>query len=312
MRWRLAAAAALALLAGCARGVEGPAAPAEVHDAWTSCRQQVGDPSPFSPAEPLKLPRLPRDFVPAAVVVCSVEPQQRADGGEDLVLAERRGTDVGALTEALRLPDQPMTAVSCTADLPGVPWFAVFDADGRWLRPGIARDVCGKLRIEAREAVRTLRLTVVATTVLRETVSSAAAASGCAQGWSDMVSVEAAEPSRNVAPFDPPKSEMRLCLYRVPPAEQGSAKPAGDFERGGVLPAQRWTELRQAMLGAGAPSACTAHASRFALLRPTDDTSGEVYVELDGCHRVLLTPGSGGAALRQGDTALADRIDKAL
>jgi hypothetical protein len=37
-----------------------------------------------------------------------------------------------------------------------------------------------------------------------------------------------------------------------------------------------------------------------------------VYVELDGCRRILVTPASGGAALRQGDATLANRIDRAL
>jgi hypothetical protein len=96
----------------------------------------------------------------------------------------------------------------------------------------------------------------------------------------------------------------------VPPAEQGSGKPGGDFERGGVLPAATWATLRAAMVPAGRALPCAAHASRFALFRPLDG-GGEVYVELDGCHRMLYS-GPSGESLRQGTTALADQIAKAV
>ncbi|WP_432994113.1 hypothetical protein [Dactylosporangium sp. CA-233914] len=307
-------AALLAVLAGCAPkpAAEAPAAPAgpvEVRQRWTGCPADAR-----AGAEPLELPRLPADFTPAEVVVCADEPQKRADGGEDLVRVEKRGSDVEALTRALRLSDQPRTTGACTADLPGVQWFAVLDAAGRWLRPGIAADACGKLRIEARQAVQQLRLNTVSSTVLGETISSAAAASGCEQHWAELVSAVAGEPSHTETTFDAPKGEVRLCLYRVPIQEQGTGKPAGTFERGGVLAPQRWSALREDLLKvepAKPPAPCTTPAARFALIRATDGVGGEIYAELDGCHRLLATPPSGNA-LRQGDAALAQRIEGAL
>ncbi|MEU7869209.1 hypothetical protein [Dactylosporangium sp. NPDC049140] len=309
---------ALAVLAGCARppGASVAAPPTgapEIHPAWTSC-DQVADPGWPDFAAPLGFPRLPADFAPTAVVVCATGPQPRADGGEDMVRLEKHGSDVEALSRALRLPDLPRTAEACTADLPGVVWFAVLDAAGRWLRPGIAGDACGKLRIEVRDAVEHLALTTVHTTVLGETKSSAAASSGCEQRWADMVGAVTAMPGDAPAdrPADAPPGPMRLCLYRVPPSEQGSGKPGGDFERGGPLPDQRWTALRAELLTAGAtPGPCTTHASRFALFRGPDGRGGEVYAELDGCHRLLFDTPSG-STLRQGTAELAAHIDQAL
>ncbi|MGI5238372.1 hypothetical protein [Dactylosporangium sp. CA-139066] len=317
MAGRTAAVAALALLllAGCARpaAVGGPGtAAADVHDAWTSCAKAIDDPRSSAGASALELPRLPADFTPAGVVVCAMDLQTRADGGQDEVMAERHGSKVDGLTAALRLPDKPLTATACDLDLPGVAWFAMIDAGGRWVRPGIAHDDCGKLRIEVRDAVEHLELRTVATTVLAEMKSAAAAKAGCEQQWSDMVgTVTSNEPAPQEHPFDPPKSDVRLCVYTVPASEQGSAKPAGTFERGGPLPAATWTALRSAMLPAGPARPCPAHASRFALFRPAADNGGEVYVELDGCYRMLWF-GPSGAALRQGSAAIADQITKAL
>jgi hypothetical protein len=309
--------AGLALLAACAPkgGTQPGGAPSgtpEIHPAWTACPPPAGRFDPGDVTAPLGLPRLPADFTPAEVVVCASGTQTRADGGEDSVRLERRGSDVAALTRALRLPDVPFGGGVCTADLPGVPWFVVLDASGRWLRPGIAADACGKLRIEVRGAVEQLHLTTVHTTVLGETRSSASASSGCEQHWADMTGAAADEPGLAGRAAAAPTGEMRLCLYQVPPSEQGSGKPAGDFERGGVLPAERWTALRTELLAAGPPAPCTAHASRFALFRRTDGRDGEVYVELDGCRRILYTPVEGGTALRQGGPALAAEIDKAI
>ncbi|WP_433062151.1 hypothetical protein [Dactylosporangium sp. CS-033363] len=311
MRSLAVAVLALALLTACAARDAGGRQPG-VHPAWTSC-EQVGTETVAGPG-PLELPRLPAGFTPAAVVVCDEPVQPRADGGEDVVQRERRGTKVDALTAALRLPDQPRTTSPCTMDLPGIAWFAVLDAAGRWLRPGVATDACGKLRIEARQAVERLELTTVRTRVLREMTSSAAASTGCQMAWADMVgAVTADQGSIDYAgrPADAPKGQVRLCLYRVQPAEQGSGKPRGDFDRGGALSEERWTPLRAKLLAAGPPSPCTAHASRFALFLRPDGTGGTVYAELDGCRRLFFDT-MGGGALRQGDQALAEEIERAV
>jgi hypothetical protein len=314
----VAATVALVLLAGCARPGSQPAGPppresaAEVHDAWTSCRTELGTATGFdaNPTEPLGMPWLPAGFTPVAAVVCVRAPQQRAGGGQDLVLLEQRATSVERLTGTLRLADQPPTNGACTADLVGVVWFAMLDAGGRWVRPGVAVDPCGKPRIEVRDALEKLETTTVATTVLAEIESSAAAKAGCSQSWGEMVGISAAERREDKGAFDPPTAGMRLCLYTVPASEQGTGKPAGAFERGGVLTDQAWTDLRRRMLAAGPIVPCTTHAGRFAVFRPAGG-GGEVYLELDGCRR-LMFDGPAGSVFRQADATLADLVSAAV
>ncbi|MFI5914809.1 hypothetical protein [Dactylosporangium sp. NPDC051541] len=290
--------------------VAAPDSTPEIHAVWQSCAQ-AADPDVFEPAVELGLPRLPADFTPAALVVCSVGSQVRADGREDAVQFERRGTDVDALTRALRLPNAPRTDGACTADLPGVPWFAVLDATGRWLRPGIAADACGKLRIEVRDTIEHATLTTVATTVIGERKSSAAASTGCEPTWADMVGATTSMGQQFTGTPDAPTGEVRLCLYTVQASEQGTGKPAGHFDRGATLPAPTWTPLRAQLLAAGAPAPCQTHASRFALIRRPDNTLGEVYFELDGCHRILFDTPTG-TALRQGSADLAKAIERTV
>ncbi|GAA3455350.1 hypothetical protein [Dactylosporangium matsuzakiense] len=309
--------AVLAALAACGARADRPGDPApppsgapEIHDAWTSCRQEA-DPSTFEPTIVLSLPRLPAGFEPAELVVCSAGTQQRPDGGEDFVQLERRGRDVAAVTAALRLPSAPLTGNPCTADLPGIPWFAVLDAAGHWLRPGVAADACGKIRFEARTAVEHAQLTVVATTVLGESRSASSAASGCPMGYGNMVAAETAGGRLPGAEPDAPTGEMRVCLYTVAPAERGGDKPAGRFDRGGQISAAAWAPLRTTLLAAGPPAPCTANAGRFALIRRADNNLGAVYFELDGCHRLLFETASG-SAVRQGTPALAAELERAV
>ncbi|MEV6931233.1 hypothetical protein AB0M46_43010 [Dactylosporangium sp. NPDC051485] len=322
MRTKLLAVAALVAVAltGCAKKLDGPEVPAgppEIHDAWTSCKD-LPEGTPTGPAggqgqtDALMLPRLPDDFAPAAVVVCAMEIQDGPGGAKNQARVERRATDVRELTAALRLPGlRPPADAACDLALVTLPFFAVLDAGGHWLQPGVAGDGCGNPRIEVRNALQHLHSTVVSSTVIGEIVSSAAAQSGCSQGYSDMVGTVTSEAGAKLdGPFEPATADVRLCVYTVPPSEQGSAKPGGNFERGGPLAAAAWAELRKAMLAAGPAAPCTAHAGRFAMFQPAGNGPGGVWVELDGCRR-MSTESDKGWSLRQADAALIDRITRA-
>jgi hypothetical protein len=202
----------------------------------------------------------------------------------------------------------------CNQDLPGVAWFALVDSAGRWARPGVPVDRCGKIRIEVRQAVEKLTLVRVAAHPIRELESSAAAASGCTQQWADMVWVSGQHrTSPPPAGRDDPLAtavSLRLCVYRVPASEQGGGKPAGTFERGGVLPAQRRPALAAALRATAAASACTTPAGRFALIRSADNSGGAVYVELDGCQRILVEPTNGPPWLAKADATLIALLDQ--
>ncbi|GAA2335663.1 hypothetical protein [Dactylosporangium salmoneum] len=324
MRTRILAVVALVALAitGCAKQLDGPEAPAgspEIHDAWTSCKD-LPERTPTGPAglegqaDALMLPRLPDDFAPVAVVLCAMEIQDGPGGAKNQARVERRTTDVRELTAALRLPGlRPPADAACSLEAVILPFFAVLDAGGHWLQPGVAGDGCGHPRIEVRNALQHLHSTVVSSTVINEIESSAAAQSGCAQRYTDMVGTVTSDAGAKLdGPFEPATSDVRLCIYTVPASEQGSAKPAGDFERGGPLAAAAWAELRAAMLAAGPAAPCTAHAGRFAMFQPAGNGPGGVWVELDGCHRMWAEVATGGGSLRQAGIELVERINKAV
>lgn len=287
--------AGMTVVAACARPVfvdvgAVPTGSPEIMPAWTSCSTDA-DVQTFGGAEATELPRLGVDFVPTAAVVCNVSPQDQPGGGSDLVATEGRTDEVTALVAALRLPDVPRTAGDCTLELPLVPWFAVLDATGRWVRPGTPVDACGKIRIEVRKALSDLKLSTVSSRTIRTLESVEAAKAGCSQGWADMVSAEASSTrSGSYAVEIDATGGVRLCVYRVAVEEQGTSKPAGDFEYGRVLAPHQWSAIEQGLRTADPVRDCTQHAGRFALLRSVSGAGGEVYVELDGCQRVMTTP----------------------
>ena len=283
--------------------------PLTVHSHWESCAAATAaEDVDLGAQEALSLPRLDEGFQPVAAVVCRVGPQQRPSGGSDLVAVEERAHDVAALVVALRLPDEKPTEGACTLELPAVPWLALLNAQGRWVRPGVPVDACYKPRSEFRAAYEQLPAKRVTTRVLREIESDKAVASGCSQKWADMVWVagkSGAGQDNTPGALAADNAEVRICIYRVPASEQGSGKPAGEFESGGKLPAGQWTAVKHELATAGPASPCSTPGSRFAVLHlPT----GLIYVEADGCRRVLIEGGTGPGAMRQGTAKLASLL----
>lgn len=310
----LVALLALMAIAGCAqpRQPAGAAPEADVRGPWESCPSAA--PDEWHSADATELPNLPETFDPVGVVVCDVRPEVRTDGGQDLVAVESHADDIGELLAAVRLPDEPRWTGACTMELRVIPWFAFLDADGRWVRPGVPVDGCGKIRMEVVDALAALDLTEKSRRVVRELESAGAVAAGCAQSWADMVWVETTQSSRPPAsrPIDPFPADaaVRLCVYRVPRDQQGSGKPAGDFEHGLVLTAEVSATVADALRAAGPAGSCSTPASRFALLRRADNVGGEIYVELDGCRRILSLANEGSPALGQAETALVELLDR--
>jgi hypothetical protein len=185
------------------------------------------------------------------------------------------------------------------------PFLVLLDAQGRWVRPGLPSDECGKVRAEVRDAVQGLRLTPVTSRPIQEIESSEAAAAGCSQQWADMVWVAGGsgvtgEPAVVPPGFDGPV-RVRLCVYRVPAGQQGSGKPAGDFVSGRYLSGEQWAGARREIESAAPADPCTTPASRFAVLHIG---AGQLYVELDGCGRLLATTAAGDETLRKASPAL--------
>ncbi|MET7750404.1 hypothetical protein [Micromonospora sp. NPDC005367] len=284
---------------------------------WTSCAEVAPEMTTAGFMVTAKdaggLPPLDDGFSPVAVVICGQETQQRPDGGQDRVLTERRTDEVDGLVASLRLPDEPFGAGACTMELPGAPWLALIDAGGRWTRPGMPLDRCGKLRSEVKEALDALPMTTVSTRTVAELVSAEAAAAGCSQGWKDMIAVETTmnpdAPRRALPEPLPAGRQIRLCVYELSKNDPGT----GNFVHGTVLPPERQTAIGQALRQAGPVAVCTEQSRRFALLWPTSGEDPQTYVELDGCHRIMVVGGvrsPGGPVMAQGDAALAELIER--
>jgi hypothetical protein len=309
----LAAGIAAVTLAGCASAsgsVPGPA----VQPQWTSCAADAPPPTlAGGGGEVTSLPRLGTGFTPTAVVVCTAQVDQRADGGQDLVAVESRSDDVAALVTALRLPNQAPTGDACDASLPIIAWFALLDAQGQWIRPGVPEDGCAKPRVEVRTAIGGLHLTRISTRPIRQIESGAAQAAGCSQNYADMVTVETAQGrvtgTALRSDLFPASVRLRLCVYRVPQSELGTSKPAGDFEHGTLLLPESETAIEQSLVGPAAAK-CSTESTRFALLTPEGGPGTTVYVELDGCRRIMVDAGSGKPILAQADAALIALLDR--
>lgn len=299
----------LAAVAGCG----GPAGPGrgagtpDVHPSWESCAAATAGASPGigGSHDALTLPRLADDFRPVAAVVCRSTMVRRAGGGEDLHAVEERADDVTDLVATLRLPDEKRTNGACTMELPYVPWLALLDEQGRWVRPGVPANACRKPRIEFREAFGRLKTRQVSSRVQAQIESDGAAAAGCSQSWADMVWVTGQEKlGRGNADLPAADAAVRLCVYQVPESERGGGKPGGQFRSGGPLDAATWAAARRLLAAAGPAEACSTPAAQFAVLHPP---AGQIYVELDGCRRVLFETG-GGSVLRQGGPELAKSL----
>ena len=305
----LAIGLALVLTAsGCAGLVPG-GGELTVHPRWESCADAFPADGPaVDGQDALSSPRLDDGFQPVAAVICGTEQQKRPGGGSDLVAVEERADDLTALVRTLRLPDEDPTDLPCTSEAPFVPWVVLLDEQGRWVRPGVPADECGKPRHEVRTAYDQLRTERVTTRVLQEIESDEAAASGCTQTWGDMVwstGKMGGGQDSSPGPLPADDAEVRVCVYQVPPAERGGDKPAGEFESGGKLAAGRWPVVKRALAAGGPASACTTPGTRFAVLHVS---AALIYVEADGCRRVLIEGGTGPSALRQGTAELAALI----
>jgi hypothetical protein len=203
----------------------------------------------------------------------------------------------------------------CTHDGYIPPRLVLLDAQGRWIRPGIPRDGCGKPLAEATAAMDKLRWKRVTTRVLGEVESAEAAASGCDQVDTDMVWFTGVyPPSRqgDLAPLADDAASVRLCIYRVTASGRDSEKPQGDFVSGGLLPPGRWAAVKRAVQTSGEATSCTTPANRFARL---ETPRGDIYVELDGCRRlvaqgVLPSDGTSSDTIWQASTDLPALLTK--
>lgn len=113
-------------------------------------------------------------------------------------------------------------------------------------------------------------------------------------------------------------SRIRVCLYHVPRVEFGGDEPAGTFITDGVLSGGPRLDLGSLFTGPPEGITCTQEATRFAVITRTKVGQLQTaYLELDGCHRLLVQtwvkPGSYDkqvSTLSQAYPALVSAVDR--
>jgi hypothetical protein len=301
----IAATAAVALLAvGCGSGMGTDGLAVEVPPAVATSNPGATPVSPGAPAPPGLECRgvtggsLPADAAPSAVLDCLPITGHMPGDGEWLFRVDRRATDLERLVAALRLPSKPRThGGECTTDVRG-PVVVLLEVEGRVVPVDPPRDECHHPRPEVIAAYKALHWTETGRTPLQRKRSQAAVADGC-EIWKDMLAIDAGTAaSRPGGPGAvPTRGELRVCRYRsVYPA---GWKPASNVVVDGVpldgfVPAGGVRDRIVAGLSDAGPAvACDQRHTRFAIVFVG---TGQAYVELDGCLRVLAPDGT----LRQG------------
>jgi hypothetical protein len=153
-----------------------------IEASWVSC-------DPFIPAvdgmlfggggKAIVLPAIDKRFQPVAAIICRSDSQPHPGGGSDLVAIEERANDITALVAALRLPDRSVRECHGETWAHYVPWLALLDAQGRWIRPGIPLAPCNTPRAEVNTAIDQLSTTRVSTRILRRNDRDVAKSGGC-------------------------------------------------------------------------------------------------------------------------------------
>ncbi|GIE01500.1 hypothetical protein Adu01nite_28500 [Paractinoplanes durhamensis] len=262
-----------------------------VEASWVSCEQFIPAPDGMlfgGGAKAAVLPMLDESFPPVAAVICRSDSQPHPGGGWDLVAIEERADDITALVAALRLPDQNVHDCHGEFWAQYIPWLALVDAQGRWIRPGIPLAPCNAPRAEVKTAIEQLTTTRVSTRVLRRNDRDVAKAGGChdSEEYDQVFG-----PDRMPVPATLPDAgiPMRVCRFLAEPTvEDGRTYYLrGLLQDGEQLTAAGWAAVRHEIDVAPPAAPCNQVSPRFAVLREKS-WSRPVSVEADGCRRVLI------------------------
>jgi hypothetical protein len=171
-----------------------------------------------------------------------------------------------------------------------VPELYAVDATGRAVLVRWPTGACGKPRPEIDAALTTLTWRPATRLRLKQVRSQAVMDSGCEERVKNMAAVEGprpdssgiASPGSSAAP-----PAVWACTYTID--ERGDT-PTGRYVSGGPTTVAVWRAVVLALRTAPpAPPGCTAEGRRFTVVNAAPYDS--LYVELDGCRRVLLPDG---------------------
>ncbi len=227
---------------------------------------------------------------PTLFARCTTKTERVRGRGEWSVRVEEHADgDIAPLAAALRLPDED-SGGSCSAVATGVPELYAADATGRALLVRWPIGVCGQPRAEVEAALARLTWRPAVRHRLKQVRTEAAIDSGCEERMKNMAAVEGFRPDRSG--IGSPGSSavppvVRACTYTID--ERGDT-PVGQYVSGGTTTVAIWRAVILALRSApSAQPGCTTEGRRFTVVDAAP--YGSLYVELDGCRRVLLPEG---------------------
>lgn len=286
--------AAAALLAACGQGNPG-----------------VPGTEPVAPGcpQPTRIGVLKADQRPTAVIRCTAVRELIAGEGEWQFAVTSRATDLDLLVRLLRQGSEPQGGGMCPAILV-LPTEVTLQIEGERLTVPTATNSCGQTTEPVQQAFSALHWTEVSRTRIAQLRPQAAVDGGCEYG-KDVLAIADGQPGQPGQPAGATAAgsgpaltgtgALQVCRYRSVYPDGwtvGSNQVVdGEPQSGGTIDAATAEQVRQALARTSSAAACDRSHSTFAVLR---DGPGIVYVELDGCLRVLVDERN----WRQGDQAL--------
>jgi hypothetical protein len=267
---------------------------------------EVGDGAGSGCPDPAPAVAISSDVHPTAVLRCLEEPEHVPGDGEWSVTLRERATGRAMLdlVSALRLPSEPQGDEPCPAVLLGPTVVRLETASGP-VDVATPKDSCSQTRSEVIAAYQALSWVEVWRLRGARLRSEAAVSAGC-DAWKDMLAISAQDsigggPGALLAPG----ASVKVCLYRssYPAGWTPSSNTVvdGEPDGGGQLATATVGRVAALLRAAGPASRCRSRHGHFAVVF---SKPGPLYVELDGCFRVLAPDDS----LRQGSEELADLL----
>ena len=231
---------------------------------------------------------LPEGFAPVLLITCDLQERTTPERGEWTYRIEKRATEgLDAVITALRStpPPPPSGSYACAGVARADPWFLLIDAAGRVVLPVVPHERACDQPIDV--GLERLHYTTASATKIRQQSTSAELASGCTDRWKNEPRIAANMSSSRPARTRQVVSDrpISVCIYASGRSE------VGRFTGGRRLSGNEATRIGH-LLAAGpgdARSSCTP-ADDFALINTT--AGNWVYVELSGCHRLVVGEGT--------------------
>jgi hypothetical protein len=244
------------------------------------------------PANAVRGKALPASFAPVAVLRCVTSDQQIPGKGEwETATLERADTSLAPLVAALRHPSgQRIPGMMCPAIAMVAPQFVLIGRDGTALWPLLPLTGCGLVQSGVLAALSALSWQQVSVRLIAQVQTQQEVASGCTPQYTDPFTMYGPlRPSAGGTVFPAVPSSLRICTY-----SSGGTSSAPQFTGSATVTGSAEQDLLTGLSGAGQATLCTQPEPGFAVIGGPGSPgtsitpgSGQIYVELGGCHRVL-------------------------